>query len=170
LTNLLRKELLINSSWVFLLTTVFDVPASRLIGVVGDDFKQTQTFKQPEWALFVKTGSHRERTPSQRDWWYTRGASILRRIYLDGPKGVSRLRTYYGGRKARNIKPHRFQRGGGKIVRTWLQLLEKEGYLVKEKHGRMLSAKGRKYLDEKALAVKKTAEPKIENVVEKVAE
>lgn len=142
------------------MATVFDIPASRLLGLVKEDFKNIQTFKQPEWALFIKTGSHRERTPVQPDWWYMRGASILRRIYVDGPKGVSRLRTYYGGRKARGVKPHRFARGSGKIARVWLQLLEKEGFVKKEKDGRVLSAKGRKYLDGKSFEARKAFEKK----------
>ncbi|MBI5884803.1 40S ribosomal protein S19, partial [archaeon] len=102
------------------MATVYDVQATKLIELVREDLKKITAFKQPEWALFVKTGSHKERQPIQDDWWFSRGASILRRIYVDGPKGVSRLRSYYGGRKARGVKPHRFAKGAGKILRVWM--------------------------------------------------
>ena len=64
--------------------------------------------------------------------------------------GVGKLRAEYGGRKSRGVKPHRFKKSGGKIIRVWIQLLEKEGYLQKQKVGRILSAKGQQFLNQKA--------------------
>ena len=84
------------------MTTVYDVPADLLIKRVAEKLKSM--VKPPEWAKYVKTGVHKQRAPEQEDWWYIRLASILRRVYIDGPVGIERLRTYYGGRKRRGVQ------------------------------------------------------------------
>ena len=107
--------------------------------------------KMPEWAVFVKTGMHRERVPARTDWWYVRGASMLRTIALRGPVGVSRLRVKYGGRKNRGYAPDAYKEAGGKIIRTILQQLEK-AKLVKQDtrglhKGRVLTSDGHKLIN-----------------------
>ena len=103
--------------------------------------------QMPEWAKFVKTGMSRERQPEQADWYYLRSASVLRKIYNDGPVGVEKLRSYYGGLHRRGHKPARFAKGGGKLLRTILQQLETAGYVIKEKKGRLITPKGQKFVD-----------------------
>src|SRR3990167_10669987 len=88
-----------------------------------------------EWEKFVKTGMSRERQPEQADWYYLRSASVLRKIYNDGPVGVEKLRSYYGGLHRRGHKPAHFAKGGGKILPAILQQLESAGYVRKEKKG-----------------------------------
>ena len=126
--------------------TVFDVPAQYLIEEIARDLKENQKLKQPEFAMFVKTGAHRQRPPQQKDWWYVRCASILRRLYVDGPHGVERLRTYYGGRKDRGTEPEKFVKASGKVIRSCLQALEGLGFLEKHPKGRKVSPKGESYL------------------------
>ena len=111
--------------------------------------------KPPEWAKYVKTGVHKQRAPEQEDWWYIRLASILRRIYIDGPVGIERLRTYYGGRKRRGVKPPKFRKGSGAIIRNALHQLEKLGFVKKTKEGRVITPAGRSFLDKVAAEVKK---------------
>jgi len=110
--------------------------------------------QMPEWAKFVKTGMSRERQPEQADWYYLRSASVLRKIYNDGPVGVEKLRSYYGGLHRRGHKPARFAKGGGKLLRTILQQLETAGYVTKEKKGRLITAKGQKFVDNSAKLTK----------------
>ncbi|MEK6948995.1 MAG: 40S ribosomal protein S19, partial [Nanoarchaeota archaeon] len=68
--------------------------------------------------------------------------------------GVSKLRTHYGGKKNRGYKPERFYKGSGSIVRKIIQQLEKEGFVktdLKSQHkGRLITAKGKKFLDDVA--------------------
>lgn len=78
-----------------------EVQPTALIKRLSEELKKIEAIRPPQWALFVKTGVHKERPPEQTDWWYTRAASLLRRLYVDGPVGISRLRTYYGGRQNR---------------------------------------------------------------------
>lgn len=126
-----------------------DVPASKLIRQLKDELKSYKELQPPEWTHFVKTGAHKERPPEQQDWWYIRAASILRKTYVNGPVGVSRLRTHYGGRQNRGQPPEHFRKGSGKIVRTILQQLEKAG-LIKtvEKRGRKPTEKGIKLMEQ----------------------
>lgn len=135
------------------MATVYDVPADVLIKNVADKLKDM--VKEPEWVKFVKTGVHKQRSPEQEDWWYIRVASIFRRIYIDGPVGIQRLRTYYGGRKRRGSKPPRFKRGSGSIVRKALQELERIGFVTKTKEGRVVTSQGRSFLDKIAGEIKK---------------
>lgn len=124
------------------MTTAFDVPGTELIQEIAKELRQNKNIVQPEYVDFVKTGAHRERSPSQEDWYYIRMASILRKIYFDGPVGTESLRSYYGGRKNRKVKPHKHVKAGGKIIRNCLQALEKEGLIKKEKKGRTVTTKG----------------------------
>jgi len=92
------------------LAVVYDVPATAFVVKAGQKLKESGKVQAPEWAADVKTGTHRQYPPTQQDWWYTRCASILRRIYIDGPVGVQRLRSLYGGKKNRGVKPDRHER------------------------------------------------------------
>ncbi|MCW4026142.1 MAG: 30S ribosomal protein S19e, partial [Candidatus Bathyarchaeota archaeon] len=108
--------------------TAYDIPPSVLIRRLAQDLEAREEISPPEWAAFVKTGAHKERAPDNPDWWYMRCASILRKIYLRGPIGTERLRIEYGGKKRRGVRPSKFQKGGGAIVRTVLQQLERAGF------------------------------------------
>lgn len=141
------------------MATGYDVPGDLLVERVAQRLKEIPEIKPPEWAPFVKTGRHKERLPEQEDWWYYRVASILRRVYLDGPVGIERLRTYYGGRKNRGHAPEKFYKAGGSIIRKALQQLEAAGFVEKVPgKGRVITPKGRSFLDKIATELKKELE------------
>ena len=140
------------------MTTVYDVPADKLVPLVAAELKGRPELAPPAWAEFAKTGVHKEMPPEDPDWWFTRGAAVLRRVYIDGPVGVERMRTFYGGRKNRGSKPNRFKKGSGSVIRELLQQLEDAGLVVKEKGGRRASPAGMKFLDGIAHQLK-TANP-----------
>ena len=131
------------------LTTVYDVPADALIERLSDYIKgNVNQVQPPEWAAYVKTGTHVERAPLDPDWWYVRTASMMRKLYLKGPVGVSRLRKDYGGRQRRGVRPAHFRKAGGNILRSILQQLEAAELVTKDgTKGRVVSAKGRSLLD-----------------------
>ncbi|RAP50258.1 MAG: 30S ribosomal protein S19e [Methanosphaera sp. rholeuAM74] len=132
------------------MTTAFDVPAESLISVLTQELKENDKINEPTWAQFVKTGVHKERRPENPDWWYVRVAALLRRIYVDGPVGLSRLQTKYGGKKDRGTNPEKFMKGSGSIIRVALQQLEEAGYVEKTDAGRAITPAGQSYLDNKA--------------------
>jgi small subunit ribosomal protein S19e len=139
------------------MTTAYDVPADVLIGKLSGYIKENiKEVTAPEWAAHVKTGSHVERVPQVPDWWYVRTASLLRKLYMNGPVGVQRLRKEYGGRKRKGDAPAHHRKAGGSIIRTSLQQLEKAGLVDKvEKSGRVVSKKGRSLLDAMSTQIKK---------------
>lgn len=127
----------------------------KLIAGLTEELKKAEEIKPAAWARFVKTGPHRSRPPQSEDFWYTRSASLLRRIYIEGPVGVQRLRSYYGSRIKRGHQPPISKRSAGNSIRKILQQLEKAGYVEKDaKGGRKITAKGRKLVDGTARSAK----------------
>ena len=90
------------------MTTPHDVPASKFIDSLAKYLRENVDEVQPlPWSAFAKTGTHVEKQPQNPNWWYTRSASILRKVYIHGPIGLENLRSDYGGRKNRGSKPNR---------------------------------------------------------------
>jgi len=144
--------------------TAYDVPANLLIMRIAEELKKEVEIKPPEWSVYTKTGVHKESAPIQEDWWYIRAASMLRKIYMYGPIGVSKLRIAYGGRNRRGVKPEHFARGNGTIARKILQQLEKTDYIQKkEGHGskgrvitgRVVTPKGHSFIDKLSAEIKR---------------
>lgn len=135
----------------------YDVSQQGLILATAAELKAIPELTAPEWAAFVKTGAHKERPPTQDDWWHIRAASMLRKVGILGPIGTQKLRRKYGGRKNMGYAPEQFRVGSGNITRTILQQLEaaklvtqvdKEG-----RKGRVLTPSGNALLDKAAKAV-----------------
>ena len=137
------------------MVTVYDVPAEKLILKVSEKLKENDKIVPPEWAEFAKTGIHTERAPVQQDWWYTRAASIRRKLYVKGPMGTSKLAGEYGGFNDRGCKPNKAVKGSRNIVRKCLIQLQDAGLLeaTQDKQGRKISPAGQKLLDNSAKEV-----------------
>jgi small subunit ribosomal protein S19e len=135
---------------------VYDVPADELIAKLAEQLKSDNKISAPAWSPFVKTGSHAMRIPQNKDWWYTRCASLLRKVYLHGPLGVADLKVAYGGRKKVGYNLAHHKDSGGAIVRKALQQLEASGYIVKvQGKGRLISSEGMKKMDRLATEIHK---------------
>ena len=133
------------------MTSVTDVPADKLISTVAGKLREMDKIEPPEWAPYIKTGVHREKSPTDPDWWYTRAASILRKIYLHAPVGVSNMGNLYGGGADRGSKPNAARKGSRSIVRRTFTQLEAGGLVKKtEGKGRELTPQGQKLLDSSA--------------------
>lgn len=136
---------------------VYEVRADKFIAALASELKKQDEFKIPDWALYVKTGIAKIRPPENADWWYIRAASILRQLYTRKVVGVNRLRTKYGGRKNRGMKPPRFKKSAGKNIRVILQQAEKAGFVEKiksKRSGRRLTVNGKEFLDNLAKSLK----------------
>lgn len=123
------------------ISKVYEIPAAEYNQKLAAELAKLPEYKMPEWAYFVKTGVSKSRPPESSEWWFRRAASILRQIYIQGVVGVSRLRTKYGSRKNRGMRPEVFGRASGKIIRVMLQAGEKVGLLEKVKEGRRFGRK-----------------------------
>jgi len=137
--------------------SVYEISPQEYNLKLAEALKQIPEFQEPEWAKFVKSSPSKERPIEDADFWYKRAASILRQIYKHKVVGVNRLRTKYGSKLNRGMKPERFVKSGGKIIRVILQQADKAGFTesvkdtrgLKEKRmGRKMTAKGKKFLEE----------------------
>jgi small subunit ribosomal protein S19e len=124
-----------------------DVPPSALLPQLATELRNRQAVAPPPWATFVKTGVHKQRAPVQTDWWYLRSASVLRKIYVRGHVGISRLSAEYGGKRDRGSAPYHAHSGSGAVVREIVHQLEKAGLVQPYKtRGRRVSPAGEKLL------------------------
>jgi len=130
------------------MTTVYDVPPGLLIERLKAQLEKEGKISPPEWSRFARTGVHTEKAPVQPDWWFRRVAAVLRKVYLHGPVGSTRLAAEFGGRRADGSAPAHPRRGSRSVAREAMQQLESLGYLSKaEKKGRTITPAGRKLLD-----------------------
>lgn len=136
---------------------VYEINPQEFNLKLAEALKKIPEFKQPTWAGFVKSGTSRERPIEDPDFWYKRAASILKQIYQRKSVGVNRLRTKYGSKKNRGMRPEEFRKAGGKIIRVILQQSDKAGFteiakipktIKGKRHGRQLTRKGVEFLEE----------------------
>ena len=104
--------------------TVKDVPADAFIKACAEFLKRQPKFDVPKWHDIVKTGTLKEYSPYDEDWFFVRSASILRKVYMRNGVGVGALRRIYGKAKNRGVRPEHFSKAGGAIIRSILQNLE----------------------------------------------
>ncbi len=135
---------------------VYELPAQEYNLKLAEALKKIPEFKEPEWAQFVKSGPAKERPIDDPGFWHKRAASILRQIYKKNIVGVNRLRTKYGSKKDRGMRPEEFRKASGKIIRTILQQADTAGFteiakaikgVRRKKPGRQLTEKGKSFLE-----------------------
>jgi len=143
------------------MTDAFQVPSNMLIDKLTSTLKSNDSISPPEWVLYVKLGSSKQRPPQNQDWWYTRCASILRKLYIHGPLGLSVLEKKYGGKKQIKFSKSHQTDSGQSAIRKPLQQLEQAGFVIKSPKGRMLSGAGHSLLD-------KTSSEIIRNITSEV--
>ncbi len=138
------------------MTTVYDVPPQQLIDLTAAKLREYEEIVPPEWAAQVKTGTHVETQPVQKDWWHVRTAAVLRKVYINGPIGTERLSAQFGGSRDRRAKPYKAVKGSRSIVRHALRQLEAAGLVQADKNrGRVVTPKGQSLLDNMAREVMK---------------
>ena len=117
--------------------TVYDFDQQEYNLKLAEALKKIPEFKKPEWAEFVKSSPSKERPIDDEDFWHKRAASILKQLYKRQIVGVNRLRIKYGSKKDRGMKPEKFRKAGGKIIRTIFQQSDKAGLteIIKAKRG-----------------------------------
>lgn len=156
------------------MTTAYDIPADTLIAALSAALAENGHVSKPEWAEHVKTGANRELPPSQTNWWETRCAAILRKVYRNGPVGVTHLSQDFGGKKNYGSKPNRPVAGSRHVIRTALQQLEAAGLVEKVESrfiegedgdediqlyaGRVVTSSGQSFVDNVAHSVRSQVE------------
>ena len=154
------------------MTTFYDVPADLLNPALAAKLSGMDGISRPQWADYVKTGIHRERPPTQSNWWEMRCAALLRKVGREGPIGVNSLAQAFGGKKDNGSNPHTPAMASRHIIRTALQQLSDAGLIAMKEtktvqsvdgdqklySGRIITSAGQKLLDEVAHSVREAAE------------
>jgi small subunit ribosomal protein S19e len=143
------------------LPSPYEVPADLFLKRLAAYIKENVgEVTPPVWSITAKTGSHRKQPPQDPDWWYKRCASILRKLYIHGTVGVSKLRTEYGGRNRQGTSRQHARSCGGSSVREPLKQLEQAKFVSKvEKKGRMLTSEGFSLLNKISTEMLKELKP-----------
>ena len=160
---------------------VYELDAQEYNEKLAEALKGVEEFEVPEWLGFVKSGPAKERPINEADFWFKRAASMLRQIYKNKVVGVNRFRTKYGSKKNRGMKPERFKKAGGKIIRVILQQCDAAGFtriaedvkgVRSKKPGRELTVKGKEFMEGVGSEEVKedVKESKVENVQESKSE
>lgn len=149
------------------MTTYNDIPADILIDGLVEKLSSLDSIVEPDWAAFVKTGTHRERPPTQDNWWTIRSAAILRKVAFKGPIGTNHMAQEFGGPRDRGVKPNRAAAGSRNIARTILQQLSESGLIISSwntartvNRGKILTPEGHKLMNDVAHSVRDLAEEK----------
>ncbi len=127
------------------MANVYEVKSPELIRIASQKLKGM--IKKPDYINYVKSGANRERPPMDPDFYFVRSASILRQVYLNGPVGVSTLRTRYGSRKEHVVHRRHHVMAGGSIIRDSLDALEMLKLVKRTKKGRVITPEGKSFLD-----------------------
>ncbi|MFB6107142.1 MAG: 30S ribosomal protein S19e [Halobacteriaceae archaeon] len=153
------------------MVTLYDAPTDALLDEVASRLAERSEVDAPDWEPFAKSGAGRELPPEQDDFWERRVASVLRKVAVNGPVGVQRLRTEYGDKTAGTVRyrvmPDRRSDASGSVIRTALQQLEAAGLVEQAgSAGRRVTDEGRSLLDSAAGdALREVDRPDLERYV-----
>ncbi|KAJ2777857.1 Protein component of the small (40S) ribosomal subunit [Coemansia javaensis] len=129
--------------------TVKDVSAQEFIKAYAAHLKRSGKLEVPEWTEYAKTGSFKELSPYDPDWFYVRAAAVARHIYVRGRGvGIGALAKRMGDAKRRGTRPNHHADASTNSLRKIIQGLEKLGIL--EQHpdgGRKITSAGQRDLD-----------------------
>jgi len=132
---------------------VKSVSADVFIKAYAEHLQKAGAIEIPAWHEDVKTAPRKQMPPQDKDWIYTRIASVARQLYIH-PKGVGvgQLARFYGGRERSTTHKKHFSRSSRGICRHALQQLVALGYAtdvqVDDKTLRQLTPKGVSDLDQ----------------------
>ena len=125
-----------------------DVAAREFVIAFAKHLKRSGRVEVPKWADIVKTASFKELAPYDADWFYTRVASVARKVYLHGGTGVGSIRKIYGGSKRNGVAPKHFGFSSGSVARAVLKQLETLKIVEKDpRGGRRITTTGQRDLD-----------------------
>ena len=143
--------------------SVKDVSAAQFIAAYAAYLQKSGKIQLPKNVELLKTGLTKELAPVDLDWYYTRMATVARRVYLCPGVGVGALSKYFGGVDNKTCMRQHHRRGARGVLRHILIQMESNG-LVETNHmetaegskvtsGRTLTAKGRREMDRVARSV-----------------
>lgn len=135
-------------------TCVRDVSSQAFIAAFANFLKQSEAVTPPDYTAFTKTATHKENSPLDNDWFYTRCAAIARKVYLK-PRGVGQLARAFGGKQRRGVRTNHFHKSCRGIIRNALKELKEAGFVEEHRNGGcQITQEGQKALDTIAVSVR----------------
>ncbi|ORD93517.1 ribosomal prt S19 [Enterospora canceri] len=97
---------------------------------------EKEKIEMPVDADLIKTGSGRQYSPMQSNWFLLRTASVLRQAAIKNGISLNGLAYRYGNRKNRGVRPTKFARGSRYVIEMAVENLVKLGWIdFKQKDG-----------------------------------
>ena len=126
---------------------IFTVKPATLNTALAEYIKNTSKVVEPANVDLIKTGSFKQRFPSDQDWYFKRAASILRKLVLSEIKGskigVRSIAKLYGGSLNRGSKPSVKVDGSKGIIRKIIKDFENVGWVEIVDGQRIISEKAK---------------------------
>merc|ERR1712203_155895 len=113
------------------MVTLKDVPAGKFIQAYADFLKKSNKIELPSWVDLVKTGHFHELAPYDDDWFYTRAAAIIRKLYIKPGYGVGRLANKFGGKERNGSARKHHAKDSRGVIRAAMKALEKAKLLTR---------------------------------------
>merc|ERR1711913_82084 len=104
--------------------TLKDVPAGDFIAAYADFLKKSNKIELPSWVDLVKTGHFHELAPYDEDWFYTRAAAIMRKLYVKPTVGIGRLANKFGGKQRNGVARKHHAKSSRGVIRACMKALE----------------------------------------------
>lgn len=127
---------------------IYKVKPRDFIDALSDYLISSNKVKLPENYDILKTGYGREHAPEDRNWYYIRLASIVRKIILKGRVSHGKLAADYGNRKDRGVRPSKKTGAGKYLIDTALKNLESMGWINWSQGNDILTSSAKEILSE----------------------
>ena len=123
----------------------YRLDAHKLVDAISSTLEKEKV-ELPIHGDLIKTGCGRQYSPYEKNWFYTRMASIVRQAMCKDKVSMTGLAHKYGVRKNRGVKPTKFTRGSryviGKAIDNLIQLgwfdFNQTDGIITEKAGKVL--------------------------------
>ena len=147
--------------------TVKDVQAKEFIAEFAAHLKRNNSIRVPEWSTYVKTACFKELAPYDKDWIFTRAASVAYQLYMRGNTGVNTLRKHYSEGQRNGTCPKKTRLSAGKVIRYCLKELQNHELVGEQRYsednqifGKVLTKKGTTDMDRIASKIIKSKKNK----------
>merc|ERR1711862_274229 len=111
--------------------TLKDVPTNDFIAAYANYLKKHNKITPPAWHDLVKTGHLHELAPYDEDWFFTKAAAVVRKVYIKPHLGVGKMAQLFGGKKRYgSARKHNAKASKG-VIRAALKALEDAGILMR---------------------------------------
>nr|7QCA_ST0 Chain ST0, 40S Ribosomal protein S19 [Spraguea lophii 42_110]7QJH_RT0 Chain RT0, 40S Ribosomal protein S19 [Spraguea lophii 42_110]7QJH_ST0 Chain ST0, 40S Ribosomal protein S19 [Spraguea lophii 42_110]8BR3_ST0 Chain ST0, 40S Ribosomal protein S19 [Spraguea lophii 42_110]8P5D_ST0 Chain ST0, 40S Ribosomal protein S19 [Spraguea lophii 42_110]8P60_RT0 Chain RT0, 40S Ribosomal protein S19 [Spraguea lophii 42_110]8P60_ST0 Chain ST0, 40S Ribosomal protein S19 [Spraguea lophii 42_110] len=121
-------------------TEIFKVRHDTFIPALSEYLRTNKTVVPIKNFDIIKTSRGKETSPLDINWYYTRAASIIRKLLIskaknEKPLSIVRFSSEYGCAKDRGNRPNKHVRASKGIIIKILNDLQEKGWVEKKENG-----------------------------------